>query len=213
MKTVWPFLMLIVPAAFAAAHEATGKYIFSPLVSLSCALIVFAFAGPKSAWAVILGLLLSVVGDWFMAHQSRGSMNLMYGIGFFFGVHALFCVYSVLNGKLSAAAACVFAVCAVLIGWYAFGRALIHIPAKIVRVGFVLYAGISALSLALASAQTGPWYAKGLFFLAIVLIAISDIFISENDFVHVKGVGKWICPLYYACHIVMTASVLSRALF
>ena len=89
-------LLLLVPVLFAVLHYKTGKYPFSALVTASCAVSCFFAPAGVSAW-IIAAYVLSIIGDWFMAHSSgkNGDRMLLGGIGGFFCAHVCFLVYRI----------------------------------------------------------------------------------------------------------------------
>ena len=187
----------LVPVLFTVLQLRTGKYIFSALITGSCALIS-AFYAPLLCAA----LTAAVVGDWLMAH--KGSNELMYagGIGGFFVSHLLLYLYArtiipegaVLPAPVGAALiACIV---------YLVLRVLPKVP-RLLAAPVALYTVISILSLG-AAVKTG----HALYALGVASLLFSDIMIAENDFVGNRQAGILILPTYYLSHLLMTLSVM-----
>lgn len=70
----------------------------------------------------------------------------------------------------------------------------------------VLYALISCFSFG-CSLRGGFDVLPGILFTAgIFMILFSDCIIALSRFGGVKGIGKWIMPTYFACHILIAAA-------
>jgi len=190
-------LAILVPLLFSILQLKTKKYIFSALITGSCA-IISVFCAPLLCAA----LAVAVLGDWFMAH--KGSNQLMYaaGIGGFFCSHLLLYLYARTmipeGAQLPAAAGAALLGCIV----YLALRILPKTP-RLLTVPVAAYTLISVLSLAAAIKTGSILYAAG-----VGSLLFSDIMIAENDFAGNKRVGFLILPTYYLCHILITLSAM-----
>ncbi len=202
-------IALALPVLMVIFKFQTGRYIFSALITAACALAAL-LSGPKNAlWLLIVGLVVSIVGDWFMAHQRRSPLNFFFGVGGFGIAHMLFIAYALTRFHFNLPA---LIVAGALIVGYALYFALgvyprIDTPVAIAITGYAL---VSLAGLYCALSMNAPAAEKVLYALGIASILFSDTMIAESDFMHHAYAGKLILPTYYLCHILLAASRLVR---
>lgn len=201
MDYTFPILLLI-PLCCAVLHRRMRKYPFSPAVTLSCAVISLLSGYPL----LFLGLCVSAVGDWFLNHERGRTGFFLAGVGGFFLGHLCFTLHSLIRGIFSLISLLVSSVLFGLIAWFLLRRVKNGIDGKALRYAVVLYAGISCFSLG-ASLCAGFSLIPGILFTSgIGMILFSDCIIALSRFGGVRGIGKWIMPTYFACHILMAAA-------
>ena len=201
---------LLVPIAMALLRLATGKYVFSALVSLSCAVIAVA-AGEGAGRAALLaaGLAVSAFGDYLLAHQRGRPMRFIGGVAAFGAGHVLFMAYALRAFQFRAAALGFIMALGALYAVYLMRRVLPGQSAAM-KVALPGYALVSLMGLFCALCVREPTAARRYMYIAgIACIVFSDTMIAEADFAHNKKAGKLILPTYYLCHILLTASALS----
>lgn len=210
------FLLLLVPVLFAVLHAKTGKYPFSAAVTASC-LAVALLAG-SSVW-IVAAYALSIVGDWFMAHSGgrNGDRMLLFGIVGFFLAHACFLTYGLLSAIVpSFPAVRIVAALALVAGYAVFFLRTLRpaIGEPFLRIAAAAYTGISLCVMTASLFSGAPAASAVLFAAGIAFILFSDTLIALSRFLHRKGLGRWICPTYFVCHILIAASqiVLSKFL-
>ena len=203
---------LFLAALFAVLHYKTGRYPFSAAVTLSCLLSVCLWADPR----ITAAYALSVVGDWFMAHSGgkNGDRRLIGGILFFFLAHACFLSYGIYRmAPLSGAKLFWLIPAGLLIAGYAVFLVKKLFPAvqgRMLRSAVTAYTGISLAVLTASLLSSAPPLSKWLFCAGIAMIMFSDTLIAVSRFLGKKGFGKYICPTYFACHILVAVSVLTE---
>ena len=206
------FLWLVIPLSFALLRLVTRKYVFSALVSVSCAAIVLFFRPDSGAVTMALGLLVSTAGDWLLAHDQGRQARFICGVAAFGVGHALFCLYAA--SRLTPRFLAVGAVMTALLGaGYALYLRRRIFPAldEAMRAAIAAYAGISLLSLFFAMTAGGATGAdKALYLIGIALILFSDTMIAESNFAKNRRARYYILPTYYMCHILLAASRLAR---
>ena len=209
------YLLLLIPVLFAVLHYLTGKYPFSALVTISCAVCCFFAQAGVSMW-IVAAYLLSVIGDYFMAHSDgkNGDKMLLGGISGFFCAHVCFFVYSLFSSLLfqpgDAFPYIRTAVCLLLIVVYAafLGKQLLPaVEERFLKIGAAVYACISLLVMTSSLLYAVPTLSAALFVSGIACIMISDTIIAYSRFLKVKKWNRLICPLYFACHILVAGSV------
>ena len=204
------FLWLLLPIAMAALRLKTKKYIFSALVTLTCAAII-----PFGSGFMLLGLLLSVIGDYLLAHQKGHPNRFLFGVAFFALAHLAFILHagtSVLWYRHFSfrPPALFFALAlAALYAVYLTRRILPGQPAamKIALSGYALVS-LAGLYFAL-SMQTPGALEYWLYVAGIAAIVFSDTMIAEAEFAGRREAHKLILPTYYLCHILLAASLIA----
>ena len=195
------------PVIFAVLQLRTYRYIFSALTTAFSAVAATVFAllyGGAFPWFLVAGLVMSVIGDYFMAHKKGPGLYYVLGIAGFFAAHALFVVHAASRGVFSAGF-CVFgAMLTVGYGVYLFCRALKKVP-QFMKAPVVLYSLISSVGFTCAL-MTGNM----LYILGVGALLFSDTMIAENDFVGNTAAGKWILPTYYLSNILIGFSPLLK---
>ncbi len=205
-------LLLLVPVLFAVLHFFTGKYPFSPLTTLSCALIAAPFASP---W-ILAAYACSVVGDWFMARSEgeRGDTMLLGGIAGFFLAHGCFLLYAVTHAAPTPLAPLwILLAVALAVGYavFLFRHLYPAVPGRALRAGVTAYTGISLAVMSVALHLGAPRLQKALFCLGIALILFSDTLIALARFLSRKACDRLVCPTYFACHVLVAASAIAGA--
>ena len=199
------FLWLLLPLLFCGLRLLTHQYIYSALISLSCAFVVAVAGTGGRAWLVALALAVSAGGDWFMAHQNLGPNNFLFGVGGFAVAHLLLIAFAARRFGFAlpalAATLCLGAL------YYVYLRRRIFPGLD----GFTAkalagYACVSLLGLFFALSQRTPALEKWLYAAGIVCILFSDTMIAEADFAHAQWARPWILPTYYLCHLLLAAS-------
>lgn len=206
-------LLILIPAVFAILQLRTHKYIFSALTTLVCAAIALPTAPVLAA-----ALLVSFIGDYFMAHKGSKEWMYLLGIAGFFLSHVVFIAHSLLHvlfaghetfflnrvprtlytreGMLTGA---------VLALWftpYLILRVIRKVP-NLLKIPVILYTFISIVGFACAVITGNPLYILG-----IAMLLFSDTMIAESDFVGNRKTGRLILPTYYLCHILVALSAL-----
>ena len=202
-------LALALPLLLTALKFRTGAYIYSALITAACALVSLISGLKDAGFLLFAGLAVSIAGDWFMAHQSRGPFNFFFGVGGFGVAHLLFIAYALRRFRFSPAA---LAVIIALLAGYALYFALRVYPKVDMAVASAVtaYALVSLAGLCCAFSLNAPPAEKILYILGIASILFSDTMIAESGFLHQKWAGPLILPTYYLCHILLAASRLVR---
>lgn len=205
------YLWLLLPTAMALLRLTTGKYVFSALVSLSCALIVIVGGGhePGRAALMAIGLAVSVAGDYLLAHQHGHSERFIAGVAAFGAAHLIFMVYALCAFRFRPLALGLIAVLAALYAAY-LSRSVLPAQAAPMKIALSGYAMVSLMGLFFALCANEATAAQRLLYiLGIACIVFSDTMIAEADFVRHQWAAKYILPTYYLCHILLAASRLA----
>lgn len=207
-------LLLLIPILSAVLHYRTGKYPFSAAVTLSCLVSVFLWADPR----ITIAYILSVVGDWFMAHSGGkdGDRKLLGGIAGFFFAHLCFLLFGISRiGASGLRLLWLIPVTALVVGYALFlwKTLLPSIPGRTLKIAASAYTGISLAVFAVSLLSSASPLPKTLFCLGIAMILFSDTLIALSRFLGKRKVGRYICPTYFACHILFAASVMAEAGF
>lgn len=209
MKNNLKYLLIIIPVASAIlALSGFGFYAKSG-VAVSCALIVLLCSDKslkKTTGWLAAGLLISVVGDWFLSHRNGIPIRFVYGIIAFFIAHTSFLIFSLLNGKIHKLAL------AILTGGYLTFFILLIYPNVddiLLLICVLFYLFISCFSLATAAGLRFAPLSKCLFVSGIASILFSDTTIALREFVGIRQWDYLILPSYYLAHILMAMAIMT----
>ena len=209
------FLWLLLPIVMAALRMKTKKYVFSALVTLTCAAII-----PFENGFMLLGFILSVAGDYLLAHQKGHPNRFLFGVAFFALAHLAFILHAA-SGVLWSwrhfsfrPLALILALAlAALYAAYLARRILPGQPAAM-KIALSGYALISLAGLYFAmSMQAGVTLEYWLYVAGIAAIVFSDTMIAEAEFAGRHEAHKLILPTYYLCHILLAASAIAGWVF
>jgi len=197
-------ILLLIPIAFAVLHRKTRRYPFSPALTLSCGAISLLCGHP----VLFSGLCFSALGDWFLNHE-RGRMGyFLCGVGGFFAGHLCFLLHCLIRGGFSWISPAVSLLIFGGISLFLLRR--LTIRERAIRYAVVLYALISCASFGF-SLHSGFAPVPGILFSAgIFMILFSDCIIALSRFAGIKGIGKWIMPTYFSCHILIAAACIAK---
>ncbi|MDD3243439.1 MAG: lysoplasmalogenase family protein [Eubacteriales bacterium] len=208
---MWWMLLFLIPAVCGFFAIRTGKYPFKVAVTGSCLGLMILLGGTavfRQGYWILLALLASLAGDYFLSHLDRHKHGYLCGIGAFFVAHVLYCVYAFSHME----AGNIWGWCiagAVLAGYlFYFFRFVFGSAPKELRWAALAYLVVSCASLAGGLLIALPLAAKILYIAGIISIIVSDTMICENDFCHHPQTKAWILPLYYACHILLSIALL-----
>lgn len=198
---------LIVPILLFIAKSKWDKYLFSPLITLSC-LVLSAFSGAHACIFACLAFLFSVFGDFFLSHKSIHKDSYLFGIAGFFLAHAGFLAYALANSGVGILSPIIALVLVIPYGIYLVKRLYPALDNMPMRIAVTLYMLISISVFACAFSMNLPVYNKILFIVGIFMILFSDTIISISDFLGQRKWDKLILPTYYLCHILVCASMI-----
>ncbi len=201
-------IALIVPVACAVMSIRTGTYYYNLGVTGACVVLLLLCGQPMAYLPLIVCLLVSMVGDYFMGHQQHSHRFYLYGIVSFLLAHCCLAWFAWDKLELSTWAMVIGALLAAGYGVYLSHRILPHAGNMAMRVALCAYAAISVLALVLAIALGWPTLPRVLFALGVLMIVFSDTVISECDFAEEDRLGFLIMPTYFSCHILITAAAL-----
>ena len=203
-------IICVIASALCGILRVAGMpYIFSAFTSFFAACCAL-FCKPNGVNILLaLGLMCSVVADWFLAHQTGHSERFIYGIIGFFIAHCLFTLRCMTRFKFSTFSLVIALVLIVLYSLYMLFRVIDHVPEN-TKVPVILYTLISITSLYFAMSADVPILPRVFCILGTALILFSDTMIAENTFCGNHSVEKLILPTYYACHVCLALSAVFR---
>lgn len=206
--TIGLLVALIVPIAFAVMSVRTGNYYYNLGVTGGCVALLLLSGQPMALLPLILSLLISIVGDYFMAHQQQSSSFYLYGMIGFFLAHACLLWYMFGRLEISWWMPVVAGALAIGYGLYLAMRILPNVTDLVMRIAMCAYASILVLAFAFALGFGVALLPRVLFALGVFSILFSDTVIAECDFAGEDRLSKLIMPSYFACHLLITASAL-----
>lgn len=205
-------IALIVPLFFAIMSVRTGNFYYNLGMTGSCIVLLVASPQPMALLPVVLCLLISILGDYFMGHQQSSNQFYLFGIIAFFCAHACLIWYSYTKLSFSPWLFALGAVLAIGYGAYLALRILPHVRDIKMQIAIIAYASVSVIALTMAVGMNVPLLQRALFALGVASIVVSDTLICESDFAGNPKPAPAIMPTYFLCHILITASCLVAAL-
>ena len=187
------YTLLLIPLFFALMRLITRRYVYSALVTLSCAVISMIPGINAAGLLMCIGFLVSVLGDWLLAHPKKGHENrFIAGVAAFGIAHVLFIYYAATKYLFSRHALFTVIILAVLYAVYLVKRIFPHLDRPL-RTALSGYAFASLLSLYFALCFDSPNGLAGVLYAAgIVFIVFSDTMIAEKDFAnHDHRLSRW----------------------
>lgn len=205
------FLLLLFPACLAVAADRTGYLPFKMGVPIVCAVLLLLDLGRKmkrrgDVWFVIAAFVFSAIGDYFLSNKRGAESYFVIGIAAYFVAHLGYLGFCLLHGKLHRVAM------AVLFAGYLPYFAFFLYPAigqTVLSVAVLFYLLVSCVGLAAAMGLRLTPPGKWLYVFGILMIVVSDTFISFNEFLKYRAFNDWILPTYYLAHLAVTASVMT----
>jgi uncharacterized membrane protein YhhN len=200
----------LIPASLGVAATVTDLVPFKMGVPLSCVLLLLLVSSRKAAdrraiAPVIGALLFSAIGDYFLSNKLDSATYFVIGIAAFFVAHIGYLSFSLKTGRLQRSAL-VSLLCGYLayFVWYLFPS----IDDSVLSVAVLAYLLISCFALAAALGMQTTGAAKWLYVLGILLIVVSDTFISLNEFLSYRALNFLILPTYYLAHLAITLALI-----
>ncbi len=209
MMRISAYIAFIAAILCGVLRFATGKYMYSACISLLCGCTVALAGGSRTRMLLAAGLFVSVVADWFLAHQGGRPNFFLYGVAGFLVAHCLFGGYAAF--RYSFGMPQLIVICALLAAYCLYlGIRVMPGVADGLKVPITAYMLVSIASLYLAVSMNASAFEKVLYAAGIASILFSDTMIAENIFVGVKPAAKLVHPTYYLCHWLIALSALIR---
>ena len=197
-------ILTLISVCFAVFRLITRKYVFSALTTLSCAALSLSplWTGGWRWSQLILpaALVVSAIGDYFMAHKGGHAEIYRLGIAGFLLAHALFIVHCCTQWRPRAWIAVVGLLLLAGYGAYLILRVLPGIP-RLLKLPAALYTLISVAGFTASLMTRNPLYIAG-----VALLLFSDTMIAEHDFVGNRAAGALILPTYYLSQLLVALS-------
>lgn len=203
MKSVF----MLVPLGLFVLKCLRSKYIYSPLITLSCMLIAL-ISGAHARMFMCAAFVFSVIGDFFLTHKGISKDSYLYGIGGFFLAHAGFLIYALMNAKIRPFSVWLAFVLMLPYGIYLIRKLIPALPSLPMQVAVTAYMLISIFVFSCAFSMTGAALKKLSFIIGIGMILFSDTLISLSDFLGYRKWDRFILPAYYLCHILVSFSTI-----
>lgn len=183
-------------------------YPLCTFVSVGGALCIAYIAKKNETLPLVLGLCISVLGDWGMGMSKYGIGYLICGILFFLIGHILFSVYYLQRQEKTSLPKIVFAVLIISYTiWFVVGINP-NISEMILKICVMAYITVSAISVSSAFGLSYPKPLKIIMIQGMMSLAISDTIIAYVRFINTTEpmIGEWIMPLYMLSHYLISLS-------
>ncbi len=197
---------LLVPVILLLMKGKWDKYIFNPMITISC-MAIAAFSGAHARTYVCIAYLFSVIGDFFLCHKKIHKDSYLFGIAGFFMAHLGYLIYALSNAAIGEASVAVASVLVIVYGAYLFIRLYPALDSVHMRIAVSMYMLISIAVFSCAFSMNLPIVNQIFFILGIFMILFSDTIISFSDFLGMRKWDKLIMPTYFLCHIFVCASL------
>ena len=197
-------VLALIPVCFAVLRLITRKYVFSALTTLSCAALSLSPVWSDGwRWSQLIlpaALVVSAIGDYFMAHKGDHAEIYRLGIAGFLLAHLLFIVHCCTQWRPRAWIAAVGLILLAGYGVYLIARVLTGVP-NLLKLPAALYTLISVAGFTTSLMTRNPLYIVG-----IALLLFSDTMIAEHDFAGNRAAGALILPTYYLSQLLVALS-------
>lgn len=209
MRYSWFFI--IIPAGLAVVAVITDYLPFKMGVPLACAVLLLMYfrdrmSQHRDVMFVIGAFVFSAIGDYFLSNKRGNEMYFVMGIAMFFIAHIGYLGFALRHGRLHRVAILVL-----LAGYLPYYLVMLRptIDDATLSISVLLYLLISCATLAAALGLRLPPAGKWLYVFGVVMILVSDTFISFNEFLQFRAFNDLILPTYYLAHLTVTMSVLA----
>ncbi len=207
MRFSW---LLLIPTSLGVAATVTDILPFKMGVPLSCALLLLLVSRQKTAdrraiAPVVGAFFFSAIGDYFLSNKVDSAAYFISGIAAFFVAHIGYLSFSLKTGRLQRSA-----LMTLLTGYVAYFISYLYpaIDDAVLSAAVLAYLLISCFALAAALGMRTTGAAKWLYVLGILLIVVSDTFISLNEFLGYRSFNSLILPTYYLAHLAISLALI-----
>lgn len=212
LKSKWIYGLLAIPVVFAILALAYHDFVFKAGVAgAGIVLLMVLYSGTlkktKDVWMIILALLFSIGGDWFLSNR-RGDVSMFVaGISLFFVAHIGYLTYALMNGRLNKAFT--FTLLAAYLLFF-FLKLYPSIENHVLVFAALVYTLISCFSLGAAVGIRRNSAEKWIYFFGILMVLFSDTIIAFREFTEYDNLKFLILPTYYLAQISVTLSLMMK---
>jgi len=210
-----PWLLLLVMTQFVSSIIATGTDIFIFKIGVSAVgsiILLIAYYGQLmkvlDVWVVILALVCSMIGDYFLSHMSGDNSMFIIGISLYLMAHVGYLIFSLLNGTIRWKITTIITT-AFLIFYYL--TLYPNILDKTLAFIVLFYLIVSCVSLGAAMGIKVKPNIKMPYLIGIALILFSDTLISFKEFMSYDSLNFLILPTYYLAQICITIALYNKS--
>lgn len=210
-----PWLLLLVMTQFVSSIIATGTDIFIFKIGVAAVgsiILLIAYYGQLmkvlDVWVVILALVCSMIGDYFLSHMSGDNSMFIIGISLYLMAHVGYLIFSLLNGTIRWKITTLITT-AFLIFYYL--TLYPNILDKTLAFIVLFYLIVSCVSLGAAMGIKVKPNIKMPYLIGIALILFSDTLISFKEFMSYDSLNFLILPTYYLAQICITIALYNKS--
>jgi hypothetical protein len=207
----YKYAILLIPLILTVFAVKGYGFIFRVAITASCAVILWFMSGHSANHSIrwiMVALLISIVGDWFLSHIGGVPVRFIYGTGLFFVAHVCFLCFCLKNGRVNWYLLSFLLVCYLSFFFIALLPALLQ--QKMLLVVVLFYLLISCLSLAAAAGLRLSPLTRWIFSFGIALLMFSDTLIALKIFAGITQYRFFILPTYFLSHIFITMSLIKK---
>lgn len=212
LKGKWIYALLTIPVVFAILALRYHDFLFKAGVAGAGIVLLMVLCWgrlkeTKDVWMIILALLFSIGGDWFLSNR-RGDISMFVaGIGLFFVAHIGYLTYALMNGQLNKTFTFILLAAYLL---FFFLKLYPSIEDRVLLFAALVYTLISCFSLGAAAGINGNTIRKWVYFFGILMVLLSDTIIAFSEFTEYGDFGFLILPTYYLAQISVTLSLMMK---
>lgn len=210
-----PWLLLLVITQFVSSIIATGTDIFIFKIGVAAVgsiILLIAYYGQLmkvlDVWVVILALVCSMIGDYFLSHMSGDNSMFIIGISLYLMAHVGYLIFSLLNGTIR------WKVTTLITTAFLIFYSLTLYPNildKTLAFIVLFYLIVSCVSLGAAMGIKVKPNIKMPYLIGIALILFSDTLISFKEFMSYDSLNFLILPTYYLAQICITIALYNKS--
>ncbi|MGB5666089.1 MAG: lysoplasmalogenase [Maribacter sp.] len=208
----WIYALFIAQIVLAVMATATNVFVFKISVA-GIGVVILLLLHYKQikkewgVWMVILALLFSIVGDYFLSHMNEDGSMFIIGIGLYLLAHIGYLLFSLFNGRIKWGFTLI-----ITLAYLAFFYQILYpnMSDKTLVFMVLFYLLVSCVSLGAALGINAKGNVKWFYVLGISMILLSDTIISFKEFMDYHTIDFLILPTYYVAQICITIALFNK---
>lgn len=208
----WIYTLFVAQIVLAVMAAATNVFVFKISVAGIGAVILLLLHYKQikkewGVWMVILALLFSIVGDYFLSHMNGDGSMFIIGIALYLLAHIGYLLFSLFNGRIKWGVTMI-----ITLAYLTFYYQILYPNMSNETLVYIVlfYLLVSCVSLGAALGINAKGNVKWFYVLGIGMILLSDTIISFKEFMDYHSIDFLILPTYYVAQICITIALFNK---